>query len=612
MSPRLNSSIMETDNAAQLPDAGSDQTHVFAVFLKKTLLFSLIVAVLAAWCWPLWWAHNRLGVLDWDFGSQRLEAMRATIMEFHEWPGNNPWMTGGAPLLGNPALSVFSIPGVLSLLIGTHWGLHLSHLLLIGIGFYSAWLLSGIWWPERWHRLTFALYVVANPAMIYHATAGHLAFLNYYFLPAALFFFLRYDSDRWSGLRAGLLLGAAFLHSVAYIVQYAFLIFFSLLLWRYWRQSPRATGALIRWGILFLASFLTLTIYRIATILPVASAFPRNLEIPFHLDFFTALRAFFYPTTEFATVAPKLLFCHSAIEVCCYLGFIASVLFVVGLRHGFRWWHAGTLILIWASLGNDQPWYLMYWIMKLPTFSSHLCFERIRVFISLFLGISAVEGLRVLWGSSRAGWSRGLVILIGAMLALEVLVISHCIMLNSHVTIMASHTSSYTRRFENWGVAPTPSNFPAAGSVEHTYFSTLANQGYLRGQGDSYILPSETLAKGLEELGYVGEFQQSGKMVEPQSWSPNKIVFTGLDPTAPLDINMNPGSPWHLNGTPLFPDYRIVELAKTFVVMPDKDGRVVLSYHAPGQWAGLYGTLLMSVLLAASVYYCARKEEISA
>lgn len=208
------------------------------VHLRRYFLWGSVSVFLAFWSWPLWWAHNRWGVFDWNTSSQRVEAMRATIIEFHQWPGNNPWMTGGVPLLGNPMIGTFSLPSIFSLLVGTHWGLHLSCLLLIGIGFSGAWLLSRIWWSDRWLRILFSLYVVANPAMIYHATAGHLAFLNYYFLPAILYFFLRYDQDRWSGLKAGLLMSAAFLHSVAYIVQYAFLIFSPLLLWHYWRRSP--------------------------------------------------------------------------------------------------------------------------------------------------------------------------------------------------------------------------------------------------------------------------------------------------------------------------------------------------------------------------------------
>lgn len=248
----------------------------------------------------------------------------------------------------------------------------------------------------------------------------------------------------------------------------------------------------------------------------------------------------------------------------------------------------------------------MYWIMKLPSFSSHLCFERIRIFIYPFLGISAVEGVRVLLALSKADWSRGLVILAGVTLALEVLWVSHRIMINSHVDAVVSHVSSYAAPFENWGVTPLPVNLPAADKVEYTYFSTRLNQGYLRGLGDSYIIPAVTLAKGREESDYIGEFHQSGNVVKPQSWSPNRIVLTGLDPAKPLTINMNPGNPWHLNGTPLFPGYRVVELSKPFVVMPDKDGRALLTYNAPGHALGLYGMLLLGGLLVATILYYAR------
>ena len=571
-------------------------------FLGSALLF------LTLWSWSLWWAHHRWGIYDWNTSEQRLEALRATLVEFHQWPGNNPWMTGGLPLLGNPTLSIFSIPGILSLLIGTHWGLHLSYLFLIYIGFLGAWFLSATWWQERWLRLAFCLYVVANPALIYHATAGHLGFINYYFLPAALCFFLRYDQDRWSGLKAGLIMGAAFLHSLSYIIEYAFVIFFPVLLWHYLCHSRRNRDSLIRWNMLFFTSFLALCIYRITTILPVAEAFPRILKIRFHLGLATAIKAFFYPVTGLVSMASAdKVFCGSAVEVCCYLGLIASLLFVASLRNRFRWWHATAVILVWASLGNDHPYYLMYWIMKLPVFSSHLCFERIRIFIPLFVGIAAVEGIKVLWTIGRTQWARGLAILVGGLLALEVLWVSYLIMLNSHVDTTVSHESSYAARFENWGVSPLPQNLPST-NVQHTYFTTRLNQGYLRGQGDSYILPDVTAVMGLEEKGYIAEFHQEGHPVEPEVWTPNRILLRGLDPTKPLTVNMNPGSPWHLNGVPLFPKDKIVELQKTFVVMPDIGGTVELTYHHPGQAAGIIGTLCMMTALGLAVYYYGRRD----
>ncbi|MSR16151.1 MAG: hypothetical protein EXR86_16725, partial [Gammaproteobacteria bacterium] len=194
---------------------------------KSTLLATLSVGCvltlfIAVWASGLWVASDRWGIGDWGCNTARLEAIRATVVEFGQWPGNNPWISGGLPLLGNPTLSLFSIPGVLSLFVGAHWGNQLAILLLIYIGWAGSWLLSGLWWKETWLRAVFSFYIIANPALIHHLTGGHLAFPNFYFLPAAFYFFLRWSDDPWSGLKAGAILGLAFLHSLAYMVQYAF------------------------------------------------------------------------------------------------------------------------------------------------------------------------------------------------------------------------------------------------------------------------------------------------------------------------------------------------------------------------------------------------------
>jgi hypothetical protein len=59
---------------------------------------------------------------------------------------------------------------------------------------------------------------------------------------------------------------------------------------------------------------------------------------------------------------------------------------------------------------------------------------------------------------------------------------------------------------------------------------------------------------------------------------------------------------------PLFPKDKIVELQKTFVVMPDKSGAVELTYHHPRQTAGLIGTLCMMTALGLAVCYYVKRD----
>ena len=100
------------------------------------------------------------------------------------------------------------------------------------------------------------------------------------------------------------------------------------------------------------------------------------------------------------------------------------------------------------------------------------------------------------------------------------------------------------------------------------------------------------------------EFHQDGRTVEPVYWSPNKILLEGLDPHLPLVVNLNPGSPWYNNGKQLFPQYSIVEQLKPFVVMPDEDGVVNLTYNYPRQGVGIIGTITLLIISAGVVSWC--------
>lgn len=573
---------------------------------RRRLLFcSGVFLLLAAWSWPLWWAYRRWGIYDWNTTLQRIEAIRATVVVFHQWPGNNPWMTGGCPLLGNPALSLFSPPGFLSLALGSSWGVHLSVLFFICFGFWGAWRLSSLWWPEPWVRLTFSLYVVANPAITYHLAVGHIAFSNYYCFPLALYFTLGYARDRWAGAKAGIVVSFAFLHSAAYVVQYTGLILAVVLLWVAFTYGRKTLPDLIRWCVLFVTTCAALCSYRVLTILPVASAFPRTLGVKFHLAVITVIKALYVPIIQLGRIAPpEEAFCGTSHEVCCYLGVIASVLALISAVRQLRWWHIATVCLVWASAGNDSPLYIMYWLQKLPTFGSHLCFGRIRIFISLFLGISAASCLHKF--STRSGPKlKPVFVLIGMIMCLEVAFVSRRIMELSHVPLPFTDSANYNSTFSQWGRYPSPTSLK--GPISWTYFSTRQNQGFLRGEGDSYI-NDNPMAVGRDEPGYISEFYQGEKPVAASKWSPNYILFERLNPGTSLRLNMNPGKAWWINGNAADEGQKIVSPTRPFLVAVQDSGRIELSYHSPGHTEGISMTLVFLGILGATVYWYRRAD----
>lgn len=565
---------------------------VFKRPLSDRTVLWLCLLFIIFWSAPLWFTPGKTGLGDWDTSMHRYEAARRTVMEFKQWPGNNPWSIGGEPLLGNPCIGFMQI--LLVLFLGTYWGIRVAVLLYLIVGFVGAWKLSGIWWKERFIRLIFVFYTIANPALFFHLQGGHILFQVFWLFPLLLYFLLRFKADKWSGLKAAIVFALAFNELVAYIIQYAFVILIGIYLYLFSTNYKTYLKELVRWLMLFISVVPALTFYRLATILPIAIQFPRLSDFRIHYSLQELFKMFFVPYVRLQVLFPGRPYA-STVELSTYLGIIAFVMFILSFLRGFRWWHAVALVLIWCTIGNDRWYYFMYWIQKLPGFSSHLCFTRIRIFALFFIGIAATWGVYYIclkYRDSRVRFLRYLSITIGFFMILEVLSVSYLIMCHSHVRL-ASWQESPHNKFKNISELPRPKDAPA--DVCFTYRAIRMNLGWLHSQGDSY-LPQDSIRIGCDQPGYIAEFYQGGKPVDPIYWSPNRILFKNLVPHLPLVVNITPGNAWYNNGKQLFPDYKIVEPSKPFEIMPNRYGIVDLVYKHPGQRMGVTGMLVLLLI----------------
>lgn len=579
---------------------------------KTFLLLLLCLLAIAIWAQPIWYTPGMRGINDWDPTMHRFEALRQTIVTYHQWPGHNPWIMGGVPLLGYPSFTILSIKGLLILLFGTYWGLRLGVLVYLFILFIGAWKLSSIWWEGRFIRLIFSFYATANSALIYHVAGGHLLFQSFCFIPLAFYFLLRFNQDKWSGLKAAIVLGAAFNDSFIYMVQYGLLIVVCVYLYFLISNYKENSRALMRWIAIFTPVFLALIFYRAITFWQIAVDYPRLSGWRAHYQWIEVLKYYLFPYTKFQTAASCQL-CATTPEVCSYIGIVAFIFTLISFRKGLKWWHGMMILLVWAGIGNDSYFHIMRWIQKIPTFSSHVCFARIRVVTLLFFAIAAVSGLSYVWEKCKDHefrFLRYIVFGFGVLMTVEVLLVSYLVMRSSHIKSTAAFTDGTAHKFQNIGSLPQPVGSP--GTLLFTYDAIRMNLGWLRGYGESYIVGEDTIRVGRDEPGYKGEFVQNGRAVDPVFWSPNRILLKGLDPSAAVIINMNPGRPWYGNGKQLFPNYRIVELEKPFNVMPDEKGVVELIYRYPGQLFGILGTLFWSIVsLFVVVLYRNRSKQLT-
>jgi len=581
----------------------------FVVENKLTLLSSIASVLIM---FPLWLSADSAILGDENIMFQRYEAFRQTIVNYNQWPGLNPWNAGGQPLEGYPNVFAFSIKSILVLIFGTQLGIGISIILYIFIGYIGSWLLASIFWKNEVVKNIFAILVVFNEPLFFHLSAGHIIFYVYYLMPLILYFSLRALDDSWSGLKAGVVFGLAFIDTSVYLLQYLSVILMLLYFWLVIKSDTNGRKMMFRWLVLFVCAVLTIASYHTITIYQVISEFPRISNLVFHYSWADIFSSYFYPFTEIEHAfslpsgVPQLSCVTSTHEVSAYLGVIAFSLVVISLKDGVKWWHSLILFLFFLGIGNDTIFHPMYWLQKLPSFSSHLCFSRIRIITHLFLPIAIVAGLWVLWSKLHLNkYGKIVVIVIGAFLILERLIVGFQIVKDIHISESAdpfysSHLKYVNKdnRFINVSFIPP-------------FEATQLNIGILRGWGDSH-LPLNNINVvggpiGVDENGYIAEFHQNGVSVEPDYWSPNKIKFSNLNTEIPLILNMNPGSPWRSNGVQLFPDYKIVEVNKKFEVMPNKNGVIFLSYEYPGRKFGIAVTVLFFILSIFIIVYYRRR-----
>jgi len=581
---------------------------------NKLTLLSLIVVVLIMS--PLWLFVGDAILGDENMMFQRYEALRQTIVNYRQWPGLNPWNAGGQPLEGYPNVFAFSIKSILVIIFGTQVGIGVSIVLYIFIGYLGSWLLASVFWKNDLVKNTFAILVVFNEPLFFHLSAGHIIFYVYYLIPLILYFSLRMLKDKWSGLKAGLVFGLAFIDTPVYLLQYYSIIWGLMYFWIVINANAVGRSMAYRWLLLFVAIVLTVVSYHAISIYQVTSEFPRVSNLFFHYSWFDVFRSYFYPFTDiekiFATPpgVPGMSCVRSTHEVASYLGVIGFLFVIVSLANGIRWWHFLILLLFVAGLGNDSVFHPMHWLQKLPSFSSHLCFSRVRIMTHLFIPFAIAGGVWILWSKFQfKRYGKVIIFILAGLLILERLTLGFLITKDTHVSI-ENTDPFYRSHYKYIG----KDNLFINVNVIPPFEATQLNIGILRGGGDSHLPMNDKNSDGYagpigkDEAGYISEFYQHGKGVEPDYWSPNKIIFSNLDPKVPLILNMNPSSAWYSNGIQVYPDYKIVEVNKEFSVMPDKDGGILLSYEFPSRKLGLTATMLFFIATSIIVAYFRRSD----
>lgn len=163
------------------------------------------LTLVALWCIPYFTTGSRIEWGDFSFFAQAYEAMRLSVVHYHQFPWMNPWIAGGVPLYANPQMGLFSIQTPLVFIFGAPIGLKLAVVLYTFAGYASMQLLL-----RKYFKISVAVAVPLSLLWVFCSffvdhLPSHFTFAWYLLAPLYVYLALTVKS-----LKSGLLFGLAF------------------------------------------------------------------------------------------------------------------------------------------------------------------------------------------------------------------------------------------------------------------------------------------------------------------------------------------------------------------------------------------------------------------
>ncbi|WP_169977997.1 hypothetical protein [Tautonia rosea] len=535
--------------------------------------------------WPLL-SRQGLGYGDWDFYLQTYEAVRKTVLESGQFPWWNPWNRGGFPLAADPQCSLVPLATPLVLLLGTGPGLRLAAVICLMIAVEGARRLARLWIGDPWASCAAGLVFGLHGGMIVYTVAGLYIPMTFCAMPWMILHTCRLANRPAEGLALGGWSAFNVLSGISYPTIYAFLIVGAFAV-RGLRVEPGARRVrFLRHGLMAVGLMLLLAGWRLGPMVSVLGDFPRTGGMMIDLRPIAYLEEMLQrPSIEALGSVSIPIFWESN----CFIGVIGVMFLCVSLAGNWRWWHWLALIAFALGLGSHRITQPSYWLADWPIFKTMHVVTRWRIAAMLGVGLAVAEGVARVRADTRRWPGR-----VAAVL----------------VVLMGADLIAYGHRALPVGLGPVPeeSRFPGPPitrpiQVQHgpAFPNTLRGYGTIRGIQPimGYDTNGSTARKWPRHPEYAGEFTSGNVLIEPESWSPNRLVFR-VEPYQEIEINQNPGSWWWVNGRQAFPEWRCAEWERSFVVQADDQGRLDLQIVPVGLKRGLMMQVAGALLLVSA------------
>lgn len=572
-----------------------------AVRLKNKWVNGALLAIpIIIFCLPLLMTGDKITPGDPDYYFQIYEAFRRSVLEFGQFPMWNPWVAGGIPLFANVQFGMVSLQGPLVLIFGAVIGLKLAIVGYMLIGFYGFRKLFKDAFGAPNLRATLLAYIpMFGSFFVYRVIAGHFTFLMIAFVPWLLYFFLKHRNKKawlwfallyslmvWSAphyttIMAGVVVGLWFLYE---IIQAAFKTL-NTNKWRdFWQERKKDLLFFVKSG----ALIAVVCAYRMYFVASFIKDRPR-LETTSN-DPFTGLWQGFYAMwgPDQYNAPPQLTSHWGWVEAATYIGIgtFVCLLIVLGVwvakkiaKKAAPFNYSVVLLLVlFASfsvlgMGDFGPWSPYHLLNHLPVFDSMRVATRWLMWSSL-----CVLFILAAYNSKRFNKiiTVILVLTVAELFVCGIQAMSHEYKVSTvqYRSPQAPFDQVYHYRL------PRPQyvndkNFTTVYMYDENLLETTRNNYGQVIAGDSLVdtrQPNSTVRCGINEGGCTF-ISDNAKVTY---WSPNKIVLQRTAP-GPININMNPGNGWEVNGKYVFAGYKIVEPLKAFII-DDPSNKITLQY----------------------------------
>ncbi|HXE55418.1 MAG TPA: hypothetical protein VN541_20505 [Tepidisphaeraceae bacterium] len=535
---------------------------------------------------------GRAGGWDWaNFIYPWADALRLTILKYHQFPWWNAWSFSGQPFLAEPQTAVLMPDTLFIVAFGSIVGYKLIILFYNIIGYEGSRFLCRQLFGSNPRVDALSIIPALSPALALHLSVGHPVMLSLWLFPWLLALALTWHQSAPRAVALGVVVGCFFLTYIHYCIIIGFTIVGPIVFIRLLR-SYRSRRTWILAAIVVCTS-MGMGFMRLVLVMRLISGFPRVevLHYPIVANLTDVFRFLIEPLQTNA-IPFHLESDLGWWEVGSYVGLAALMLWYEGFRRmERRLWplYAAAILCFILAWNNRDKWLPGYWMHIVPPWRYMVIATRWRLFGCYFLLLGTVHGLLTI---IRRGGRRT-----AALLALFV------------VADLGFHTfwayrNAYVAEPVPWERAPDPPRTVQdnAYSVWRHFRMNLVSMGPqvpLLGWKENYPKRDH-----LGTPGYRGDFFGT-QPVQVITWSPNRVVLTGV-PGDTLTINANPSSYWLMNGQRLFPSYRPMEPDKPFRVIVPSSGRVELIARPPG----IAMLLIIQAIFAAAALVLYRRARV--